>query len=360
MAEEGRSSGHAGADPSWATAGPRLTFAATYLRHIAELLDPEEVPTWLGRGGLDTSMLDDGALTLTVDTFAELMLDAMTRAQEPAMGLFLGERLIARTHGFVGYAALHSRSLREVLTVLERFVAVRLSLLSVSHRVHGDEAWLEVAPQVPLGRVQRPLLEAVLLSLRNILDAVSMGAFEVRALAFPFAEPEYAALARDIAGTPVRYDQPWAGLALRADALDLPLEMADPAAFEEAAQICERRLAALEASETTAGKVRRMLFRPASGFPSLPIIARRLHMSSRTLHRRLVAEGTSYRALVDEVRYRLAADHLTAGRARVDEIAFMLGYTDPANFRRAFRRWSGRPPSEFRSETSSQPDPKLA
>jgi AraC-like DNA-binding protein len=334
-------------------AGPELTFAGTYLRHIGALLPPEEVSAWLAAAGLDEATLDDGALTLSLNAFAGLMLDGMARTQEPALGLFLGERLIARTHGFVGYAALNSRSLREVIEVLERFVPVRFSILTVAHEIHADELRLTVTPAIPLGLVTRPLLEAVLMSIRNVLDAVSLGAFEVRALAFSFPAPEYAALARDLVGTAVRYDQPWTGLALDAAAVDTPLKLADPAAFDEAARICQQRLDQLEASETTAGRVRRILLQSTTGFPSLAATARRLHLTPRTLHRRLVAEHTSFRTLVDEVRFRLATDHLAAGHTSIDEIAFILGYTDPANFRRAFRRWSGVPPSAFREQASS-------
>lgn len=329
--------------------GPQLTFAGTYLRHLGAFIDPGEVPAWLAAAGLDEAKIDDGTLTIPLSDFEGLLLDGMARAQEPAIGLFIGERLVARTHGFVGYAALNSRSLREVLEVLERFISVRFSILTVAYEVHGDEVQLCVRPEVPLGLMARPLLEAVLLSLRNVLDAVSLGAFAVRALAFPFPEPQYAALARDIVGGTVLYGQPWTGLSLDADALDVPLKMADPAAFDEAARICQRRLDELEANATTAGRVRRLLLQTPNGVPSLASTARRLHLAPRTLHRRLVTEGTSYRTLVEEIRFRLATDHLAAGRATVDEIAFMLGYADPANFRRAFRRWANVSPSEYRA-----------
>lgn len=71
-------------------------------------------------------------------------------------------------------------------------------------------------------------------------------------------------------------------------------------------------------------------------------------MTPRTLHRRLVDEGTSYRELVEAVRHTLAVEHLKSARFSVNEVAFRLGYTDIANFRRAFKRWEGVPPSTYR------------
>ena len=73
-------------------------------------------------------------------------------------------------------------------------------------------------------------------------------------------------------------------------------------------------------------------------------------MTPRTLHRRLVDEGTSFRVILEDLRHRLAVDQLTNGTASIEEIAYILGYSDPANFRRAVRRWTGRPPSRIRQD----------
>jgi AraC-like DNA-binding protein len=95
--------------------------------------------------------------------------------------------------------------------------------------------------------------------------------------------------------------------------------------------------------------VRRLLLEKQIRFPSLQVTARMLHMTPRTLHRRLVAEGTSYREVLESVRHTLAIEHLKSGRFGMDEIAYRLGYTDLANFRRAFKRWESMPPSEYRA-----------
>jgi AraC-like DNA-binding protein len=75
-----------------------------------------------------------------------------------------------------------------------------------------------------------------------------------------------------------------------------------------------------------------------------------LHMTPRTLHRRLLAEGTSYRALLESVLHTLATEHVKSGHFTMEEIAYRLGYTDLANFRRAFKRWESVPPSAYREK----------
>ena len=104
------------------------------------------------------------------------------------------------------------------------------------------------------------------------------------------------------------------------------------------------------ATETLAARVRRLLLERQHKFPTLNVTARMLHMTPRTLHRKLVAEGSSYREQLEAVRHTLALEHVKSGRFSMDEIAYRLGYTDLANFRRAFKRWESMPPSAYRTQ----------
>ena len=109
-------------------------------------------------------------------------------------------------------------------------------------------------------------------------------------------------------------------------------------------------LLAIEEVQSWVARVQRILLETRIGVPCLEETARRLHVTPRTLHRRLVAEGSSFRELVAARRLKSAVEQLTLGEASIEEVSYLLGYTDPANFRRAFRRWTGRSPSSFRAE----------
>ncbi|MFP5355538.1 MAG: helix-turn-helix transcriptional regulator [Gemmatimonadota bacterium] len=101
--------------------------------------------------------------------------------------------------------------------------------------------------------------------------------------------------------------------------------------------------------ESTAGRVRREVGASlATGEPRLQAVARRLAMSERTLHRRLAGEGASFTAIVDEVRRERAKLLLEDRKLSSSEIAFLLGFAEPATFIRAFRRWTGETPHEWR------------
>jgi len=146
----------------------------------------------------------------------------------------------------------------------------------------------------------------------------------------------------------VHYGASWTGLEVPLQGLDAPLTTGDPEALMEAARICERELERVTARASMGSRVRQLLLKEEGHFPSLPSTARSLRLTPRTLHRRLEAEGTSYGALLDDARHALAVEHLRAGRLSVKELAHRLGYSDVANFRRAFKRWEAAPPSALR------------
>jgi len=327
-----------------------------YIRVIADRVRERgaDVDAWLAEAGLTGASLADASLTISRERFERLVTGSLTFTDEPALGLFVGERLVASTHGILGYAAVNAGTLREAMELLERYSQLRLALLEVSHDERGGQVRLRFTESEALGAMRRPVLEAVLLSVKNILDAITMGACAVTAVAFAFERPAHAALARDMFRCEVRYGQSWTGMIMPRELLDVPLKMADPEAFRDAAALCRKELDKLNARESLARRVHRLLLERQGAFPTLQVTARMLHLSPRTLHRRLVDEGTSYRALVDEVRHALAVEHLRAHRTSIEAIAFALGYTDLANFRRAFKRWEGVAPSEFRDRSESR------
>jgi AraC-like DNA-binding protein len=327
-----------------------FTLLVPYLRIMADQVASMgiDVDRLLRQSQLSREDLNDPALVVTYPTFRKLVLDALALSGEPALGLLIGERLLASSHGMVGYAALSSGTIRQALDLVERFTPLRTSLVGISHAIEGGEVRVKFTETRPLGELQRPVLEAVMLSIKNVLDSISIGVCQVRMVAFPFPAPDYASLARDLFRCEVEYDQSWAGTALPEDVLDAPLKMSDPEAFREAALICQRELEKLTANQSFAARVRRLLLEKQNGFPSLQVTARLFHMTPRTLHRRLVEEGTSFHALLEDVRRTLAVEHVKSGRFSIEEIAYMLGYSDLANFRRAFRRWESVPPSAYR------------
>jgi AraC-like DNA-binding protein len=109
-------------------------------------------------------------------------------------------------------------------------------------------------------------------------------------------------------------------------------------------------LYSLSSVEKTTTAVRHLLIQSAGEFLDISQVAERLYVSERTLRRRLTAESTSFRATFDEIRDLLAREYLADTQLAVAEIAHLLDYNETQNFRRAFVRWNGVTPSEYRQQ----------
>ncbi len=112
-------------------------------------------------------------------------------------------------------------------------------------------------------------------------------------------------------------------------------------------RVLTQYLASFE-QQSIAQQVRNLIVEQLSnGAPSQQHIANQLHISARSLQRRLQAESTQFKKLLDEVRYNLASEYLRDGHFSITEISFLVGFNDSSHFTRAFKRWSGQSPSEF-------------
>jgi AraC-like DNA-binding protein len=321
-----------------------------YVRQIAVTLDGMgvDVPRWLAGCGLNEAALADANQVVTCPVFHRLFTEALRISEEPALGLLIGQTMRITSHGMIGFAAMNSSSMRQALELLERYVQLRFSPISVRHEILGEEVHVHYEVTRLLDGIQIPVLEAVLLMVKNVLDHMTMGSCEIKFACFAGPEPSYAGLARDLFKCDVRYGQSWTGFVQPLEAIDRPLITADPASFEEAARMCKLELDKRAAQASMSARVRRVLLEKQSSFPPLSVMARLFHLTPRTLHRRLVEEGTSFKAILEEVRHMLAVRYLQSGKLSIQEIAFSLGYSDLANFRKAFKRWENIAPSEYR------------
>jgi AraC-like DNA-binding protein len=112
-------------------------------------------------------------------------------------------------------------------------------------------------------------------------------------------------------------------------------------------------LKALESSKSVRGRVESLLMPVLhTGNASMDAVASQLGISRQTLFRKLKAEGVTFAAVLDELRHRMAADYLGARKVSVNETAYLVGFSEPAAFSRAFKRWTGCSPGAMRAATS--------
>ena len=165
----------------------------------------------------------------------------------------------------------------------------------------------------------------------------------------PFDRCDNEAEHQRVLGAPVRLGQPRTAVVLERQQLALRAVGADSDLFDLLEQVCRERVGALADPRDLRARTENVIIEllPYST-PSLDRVARRLGTSRRSLGRRLAEEGTSFKALVDDLRCELARRYLEQGVHRPKTIAALLGYKDPSTFHHAFRRWTGMTPAQFR------------
>jgi len=152
-------------------------------------------------------------------------------------------------------------------------------------------------------------------------------------------------------GCEVRVNGSWAGVALPREAMNIPLRRRDPILREMLEQQAAPVASGLPEIDGGALDVRRAISsRLAKGQTDIDVIARDLGTSSRTLQRRLSSAGVSYQDLLDHVRRDAAERYIGSTPLSIGEIAYLLGYSEPAAFHRAFKRWHDVTPQAFREQ----------
>lgn len=254
--------------------------------------------------------------------------------------------LSSRPGCLVRYLVASQRTVRGAIGQIERFCRLVLDPAVVELRVSSAAATLAVATP---GALAPRVSEACVLYLVQQLREAAGGALriaEVRLPASPRAAPdEY----ERIFGAPVRFDEPAGALVLRPEVLDLPLERgsAGVARIAEAEALLELEVRSCTTMRGRAEALLRSGLRQGTRLSRMAL-ARRLVLSPRSLERGLRAEGTSFREIDHEVRRAFAIELVAGSGSPLEDVALRCGFANLPAFSRAFRRWTGTPPSRFR------------
>lgn len=307
----------------------------------------------LAHAGLPAECLHNASGRLSLNAIYFLGNSALVLCQEPALGLLLGQRLNASAHGILGYALLSSATLERAVHFALKYYRVLGLTFDLELVEHEDYLELRANESIPLGLLGRFAAEGLFAALYSIAEFLLGEAPQEVQVGFVHPRPGHAERYREVFGCDAVFDQPWHWLKLPRRYLDKPMALANPATMRMCEEQCEALLVALEVEDALLTRLRRLLLARPGDFPDLNSAAHALHTSGRSLRRHLAEAGTSYQKVLDEVRRRLALQYLTTTHLPLFEIALLLGFSDPSNFRRAFHKWTGKRPSDYRAPGST-------
>jgi AraC-like DNA-binding protein len=273
---------------------------------------------------------------------------AVTVTGNPDIGLQAAREVLIGDHGAVEYAARSAATWGDVCAVVGRYMRLINDALNFSLHSGADRSFIQLKSGVDMPRAAADF---------------QSGAFFVSASHFwpPDAKPEFEAwfthprppdlteYERTFPGGVLRFDAAFNGFVFDKNYLSLPVRSADPSLHALIRQHADALLAELPSVQNITAQVRELITKElAGGNPSVTNIARQMPMGARTLGRRLGSEGTTFKDLLDDLRRRLALGYVSGSSLPLSEIAFLLGFSQTAAFHRAFKRWTGQTPLEYR------------
>ena len=283
-----------------------------------------------------------------IKTVHELLRIAVDLTQDPDIGLKAARELTPGDNGALEYAARSASTWRDTLRCVARYTRLLNDALTYSVKEEGEWAHILLDNNVVMPRTAADFQSAAFhISSRFFWPPSSVPHFSI---SFMHSRPENVdEYERTFGQCTLIFDAPWSGFTIPLSYLDHPVASADPKLHALIRSHAEVLLAELPRAKSVTEKVREIVADDlAGGSPNISAVARKLSTTSRTLARRLEAEKTSFRLIVDELRQKLALRYVGYSELPLSEVAFLLGFTQVSAFHRAFKRWSQETPLDYR------------
>ena len=323
------------------------------VRALAQAVQEAGIPKGrlLEAAGIDPDLLEQIDARLSFGQYGQAQRAAVALTGDPALGLRLGQHAAGAAFDLVGHLSEHAPTLRQALEAMVQYSRLLADQPSLALVEEGERASFRVSFPPPWrGRgLWLPSELTLSGSLRLLRMVAGPNAAPLRAC-FPYEAPPHHGEYERMFGHCVHFGQPFAGLEFDRGWLELRQLHANPelhAALEAQAQ---HRLQRASDGLSLAERVRLHL----SGcdprqMPDMAEVARSFGMSARSLRRKLDGQQADYRGLVEAARADIAKRMLGEPTRSIEEIAARMGFASPSGFHRAFKRWTGQTPSQFRA-----------
>ncbi len=330
---------------------PNTSTPAQYILILIDLVESQgcnREQLLAGTSLAQTGISSIGARINDAD-FNRLVANAQTLTGDPALGLKLGLRLNLSAHAVLGQAFMTCHDLGQVMDLFLKYYHLLAPTLYLEFEILGERCVLTTvsSPEdAPIEFSYELMYGAIVNTLRGLLNTPDL---QLR-IEVPYPEPAHAALYYEVFGEDMHFDCMRGRVSFHRDLLNTPLPSSNPALRSLYEAECARLLADLEEEDSVAEQTLRLLRKLEGQYPQMPQIATMLNLSPRTYRRRLEEEKQSFQGLLDKVRAEHATRYLQNTRLPLSSIAYIVGFNDASNFRRAYLKWTGHSPREVRHD----------
>jgi len=302
------------------------------------------------KAGLDHSRLKDPLARFSFLAVSRLWALARDLIDDPCFGIRVASFWHPTSLHALGYSWLASNSLEEAFERTSRYIRiVNTGAKGVLKFEKTDDAYRLILDPSKMNPHPMPVAIDASLAMLMIMcrAAYGEGLRPIR-VSYQHPEPETTGCFNDFYKAPVSFSQPETALWLEAEVVTAPLATANPELVRINDQVVTDYLAHLDRHDVTMQVRAKLIERLPSGQVTEEEIADSIHVSQRSLQRRLKEQGLSFTQLLASTRSELGLQYVRDPQRSFNEIAFLLGFSEPGNFTRAFKRWHGKSPSEYR------------
>jgi AraC-like DNA-binding protein len=279
--------------------------------------------------------------------------NAIRLSSDPHLPYRIGTSIHISAYGMYGFAILCCPDFRKAMAFAELYHALAAPLATIEFtEEEGFASWIiepnaRAAADPQIYRFITEMQIGIHISLmRDIMGA----AFTPDQIGLAYPKAHDFGLAADQIGCRLSFASRTNQIMFRSAWLDQAANLGNKTTYPAVVALCDGLLNELKSRIGIAGEIRALLLRNITNPPTLAAIARLLEVSDRSLRRQLREQGVSFRGLLDELRMQIALKYLRTTRLANEDIALALGFSDATNFRRAFRRWTNKSPSEIRTK----------
>jgi AraC-like DNA-binding protein len=303
------------------------------------------------RSGISLAELEDQDNRIAMSSYIALFRAAKELTGDAAIALHYGEEVDLSEVSIAGLIMNASADMQEAFVQMNRFGRLAIEVETAGEgrfkiAVENGEIWLVDTRADPnaFPELTEVTFARQICGLRRFLPRPF--ALEVHVT---HPAPAYRAEYERVFQCPVVFESRWNAMRTDASLQTHKVALQPHYVFGVLSERAEALLKELESSKSVRGKVESLLMPVLhTGDVSIDAIAAKMSVSRQTLFRRLKAEDATFEKVLDDLRHRLALHYLSGRKASVNETAYLVGFSDPASFSRAFKRWTGRSPSEMR------------
>jgi AraC-like DNA-binding protein len=307
--------------------------------------------TLLEDAAIDAGALGDQDARLPFASYVALMRAGKRLTGDEALALHFGEAVQLARFSIVGLLGQASETMLEAFAQLNRYVRLIVDIECASadrFELRRERGGLWMVDTRLSANAFAELTESAFAQTvcRPLAAGLPRIAFEIHVT---HAAPAYAAEYERVLQAPVTFAADWNAIRLNEAVVERRVSILPRYVFGVLTDHADALLRELENATTVRGQVEKLMLPLLhTGEVSAGRVAQQLGVSRQTLYRNLKAEGVTFEHVLDELRHRMALHYLRGKKASLNDIAYLVGFSDPTSFSRAFKRWTGKSPSEMR------------